>query len=229
VGDAGLTTPAPRWSVSVRRLAALAVATAVWATNFAVLARCASWIPFAFTGVALVAADIWVGAIPRRAVRLSGAAVATGIAVGLMMVAFTHFAYARLADLVPGMTNATASLLALLNVSGFSPLPRAGLVVVIATCEEVLFRGPLSPASGAPGRAGFRGLARADVARIVAAAAVYALATATLGSPLLVLCALLCGVAWGTIRLLTGSLLAPVIAHVVWDLGVLIIWPLAAS
>jgi membrane protease YdiL (CAAX protease family) len=49
----------------------------------------------------------------------------------------------------------------------------------------------------------------------------------TAGSFLLVACAFACGAVWGTLRVATGSLAAPIVAHVVWDLGVLLVWPVA--
>ena len=57
-------------------------------------------------------------------------------------------------------------------------------------------------------------------------AACYAAATLTLGSFLLVVCAFLCGMAWGGLRVATRSLVAPIVAHVVWDLGIFLAWPL---
>jgi membrane protease YdiL (CAAX protease family) len=70
-------------------------------------------------------------------------------------------------------------------------------------------------------------VSRGDLVRISALAAGYALAAATLGSLLLIGCAFACGVAWGTMRLATRSLSAPIAMHIAWDLGVLIAWPLA--
>jgi membrane protease YdiL (CAAX protease family) len=70
---------------------------------------------------------------------------------------------------------------------------------------------------------------RDDGVQIVAFAAVYALAALPLGSSLLVLCAFLCGVVWGGLRSATGSLVVPILTHVIWDLGVLVVWPLVPS
>ena len=58
------------------------------------------------------------------------------------------------------------------------------------------------------------------------AAAAYAVAHAAIGSPLLVVVALLCGIAWGALRVASKSLLPPLVAHLVWDATVLLWLPL---
>ncbi len=189
--------------------------------SFAVLARFDTWVPFAITGPALTGVALLTRVIPARLLAPSFATVSSGLGVGLVMLGLTHVAYAVVAPLVPGARAGTASLVALVNVGGFSPMARAGLVVVIATCEEVIFRGPLplnTRASG-PSRWGL-------VAQATAFSAVYAAACFPLGSLLLLLVAFLCGLAWSALRIASRSLAAPIIAHVVWDLGVLVVWPL---
>jgi uncharacterized protein len=64
------------------------------------------------------------------------------------------------------------------------------------------------------------------ISRVAILAACYAAATLPLGSPLLAACAFLCGLAWGSLRVATRSLAPPIVAHIVWDLGVLLVWPL---
>ncbi len=61
---------------------------------------------------------------------------------------------------------------------------------------------------------------------VVLAALAYALAHAPLGSPLLVAAALLCGLTWGTLRVVTGSLVPSLLAHLVWDILVFLSVPL---
>jgi membrane protease YdiL (CAAX protease family) len=64
-------------------------------------------------------------------------------------------------------------------------------------------------------------------AAVVLAAALYALAHALIGSPLLVLTAFACGLFWGALRTATGSLVPSLVSHVVWDAAVLVVFPLA--
>lgn len=204
------------------------VSVLAWLGCFFVLERRATWTPFAFVGLLLAALSLVLNAVPRSLLRPSRSRVALGLLCGTAMVVLTHLAFTAVTALVPAVRGATRELLALLNVVGFSAGDRAGLIVVIATCEEVLFRGPLPSAYRARGDAPLRWLNRGESARALAFAAVYALTTAPLGSPLLILCAFVCGSAWGVMRLASGSLVVPVLAHAIWDLGVLIVWPLAA-
>lgn len=67
---------------------------------------------------------------------------------------------------------------------------------------------------------------RDDLLRVLALAVGYALA---LGSGLLIVCAFGCAVLWGGLRVATRSLVVPIIAHGVWDLGILVVWPLVQS
>jgi len=70
---------------------------------------------------------------------------------------------------------------------------------------------------------------RDDLLRVLALAVGYALAMATLGSGLLIVCAFGCAVLWGGLRVAPRSLVVPIIAHGVWDLGSLVVWPLVQS
>jgi membrane protease YdiL (CAAX protease family) len=54
----------------------------------------------------------------------------------------------------------------------------------------------------------------------------YALVHVPLGSPVLVAVALFCGLAWGALRATTASLVPPLVAHLLWDVLVLLWLPL---
>jgi len=206
-----MTAPGTSW-----RLAMLGLGVAGWLAGFAMLHRLGTWAPFALIGPALAALALGSDAEARALLRPSVRTVGVGLAAGLVMVALTHVAFAVVATLLPEVRAATVRLFDLLNVGGFSPAARAGLVVVIASCEEVIFRGALLGPPGAP-------------RRVLGLAAIYALAMATLGSGLLLVCAFVCALLWGALRVATRSLVAPILAHVVWDLGVLVVWPIVAT
>ncbi|MHB1844326.1 MAG: CPBP family intramembrane glutamic endopeptidase, partial [Deltaproteobacteria bacterium] len=177
-------------------------------------------------GLALVLPALPVDPALRDLLRPSLGKVGLGLALGLLMLAATELAFAWLAPRLPGLEAETVRLFGFLrgHAGGLptSTAAQGGLIAVIAACEEILFRGVLlaPPPGPRPHPAERRAL------RVVALALVYALATATLGSPLLVACAFACGLAWGAMRAATGTLWVPILAHVVWDLGVLIVWPL---
>jgi membrane protease YdiL (CAAX protease family) len=204
----------------------LVFALFTWTLCFVVLQQLGTWTPFAFVGLVLAILAVSQRVVPRSLLRPSLARTTVGIAGGALMVVGTHLAYRAVVTFAPSVAGATRQLLVLLNVAGFSPAGRALLIVLIASCEEVLFRGIL-PSFTTGGSSRPHWPSSRELAQIVALAAVYALTTLPLGSGLLVLCAFACGSLWGLMRVATGSLVVPLLAHVIWDLGVLLVWPLA--
>jgi membrane protease YdiL (CAAX protease family) len=210
------------------RLAILALGAAAWLAGFAVLPPLASWTSFALAGPALTGLALFFDADARALLRPSVLTVGLGLGVGLLMAALTHVAFAAVTSLVPQALTTTERLFDLLHVGNYTPAARGGLIVVVATCEEVIFRGAVAGASGARDDPPLHRPGQDDLLRVVALAAVYALAMATLGSSLLVMCAFGCAIVWGLLRVATRSLVAPIVAHVVWDLFVLVVWPLVS-
>lgn len=203
----------------------MALALIAWLLCFAVLARSGTWTPFAFVGVLLTALVLQSAAVPVSELRASHRSVLLGAGAGVSMVLLTHLSYGALSASFPTVRAGTLELLALLNVEGFSPAARAALIVVIASCEEVLFRG-LLPSPLRQRHERLRWPLPREWAVLVGWSMLYALTTLPLASPLLIMCAFICGTVWGGLRLATGSTLVPILAHVLWDLGVLLIWPL---
>ena len=202
---ADVKPPNPIW-----RLVMLGLAVAGWLAGFTILRQLGTWTPFALIGPGLAALSLASDAATRALLRPSTRALAVGVAAGLLMVASTHAAFVLLAKILPAARTATIHLFAVLNVGGFSAPARAGLIAVIASSEEVLFRGALLDSRRSA----------------LALATVYALTMLPLGSGLLIACAFGCAIVWGALRVATRSLIAPIVAHVVWDLGVLVVWPL---
>ena len=56
---------------------------------------------------------------------------------------------------------------------------------------------------------------------------IYMLPQVAFRSPLLVLVAFVCGMVWGLLRVRTGGLAAPLVAHLVWDILVFVLFPVA--
>jgi membrane protease YdiL (CAAX protease family) len=206
------------------RRAVLGIATVAWLGCFVFVRSYGNWLPFAFVGVVMVAFAVATDARVRALLRPSWAQALLGFAVAAAMVLATHGAFTAVSHVLPVAAQSTWRLFQLLDVVGFAPLERASLIVVIAACEEVIVRGALL---GPPAHGGLlQGLPRRELLRVLGSAVLYALATATLGSGLLLLTAFCCGVLWGLLRVATRSLVAPIVAHVGWDLGVLVLWPL---
>ena len=60
---------------------------------------------------------------------------------------------------------------------------------------------------------------------VLLSAFIYVLPQIAFRSPLLVVVALLCGLVWGALRVWTKSLVAPLAAHLLWDLLVFVLFP----
>jgi uncharacterized protein len=204
----------------------LIVTVAAWSGGFTLVHQHGTWVPFTVIGPVMASVALFVDRDLRRLLRPSLRILTTGIGVGVLMVAATHFGYFVVKAIIPQVQPATRELYAFLNVGTFSPGARAVLIVAIAASEEVLFRGTIASHHTPLGRGQHEWPLRNDrVVRIVGLAVLYALATVTLWSPLLVACAFSCGFTWGIVRVICRSVLAPVVAHVIWDLSVLILWP----
>jgi membrane protease YdiL (CAAX protease family) len=200
----------------------LPIALAAWLLGFAWIGLTGSWTLLVL--LAVLAAGRLVAGDPatRRLLRLDGRAAGLGLAGGGAMVAATYAGHGLLAGAFPPFAGATRGLYALLNAEGYRPPALAALILLVATCEEVIWRGrALEPAGGSGAR-----LSGPALARAAAAAALYGAATLASGSLLLGALALACGLAWGLLRTAGRSLWPAILAHATWDLAVLVVWPL---
>jgi membrane protease YdiL (CAAX protease family) len=104
-------------------------------------------------------------------------------------------------------------LVALLDHARYGFLPVvAALTALVSVGEEIFFRGALYAAVG--GRQA-----------LLVTTIVYALATIPSGVPLMVLAAAVIGVVTGLQRRVTAGVLAPIITHLIWSLGLLFLLP----
>lgn len=141
--------------------------------------------------------------------------VLLGASAGGVMAAATYVVHPLLARLVPLVATDTAHLYAAFRAPSLV-VASVALVPVIAG-EELVWRGVVQ-ASLVQRLGAWRGVALAAV--------VYALVHAPLGSPVLVAVAFFCGLAWGALRATTASLVPTLVAHLLWDVLVLLWLPL---
>lgn len=146
---------------------------------------------------------------PRSKLVLLGAA-----AGGLMAVA-THLLYPLFARVLPFVATDTAQLYSAFRAPSLVVASVALVPVIVG--EELVWRGVVQ-ASLVQRLGAWRGVALAAV--------VYALVLVPLGSPVLVAAAFFCGLAWGTLRATTASLVPTLVAHLLWDVLVLLWLPL---
>jgi membrane protease YdiL (CAAX protease family) len=202
--------PSPR----DERFAALAVA--VWMACAAFSGRAGIWGSLGGAAVALGAGALilrWRSLAGLLAVRPGP--LLTGALAGTAMTALTHALYPLVSRSAVRVSAWTADLY--VAFATLTPLTAALALVPVVIGEEVVWRGVVHTAIA--GRCGAS-------ATVVLGAAAYALAMAPTGSPVLVLAAFACGIVWGALRASTGSLLAPLVAHLLWDALVLFAYPL---
>ena len=131
------------------------------------------------------------------------------------MTALTYLLYPVVTHHLPSIAADAATLYAAFRAP--SPAVARSRSVPVVLGEELVWRGAVQ--GSLVGRFGRRG-------GVFLAAIAYALAHAALGSPLLLVVAFLCGIAWGALRAASKSLLPPLVAHLVWDVLVLLWLPL---
>jgi membrane protease YdiL (CAAX protease family) len=141
--------------------------------------------------------------------------VLLGAGAGGLMAAATYLLYPLLARLVPFVAADAARLFGALRAP--TPLLAAVAIVPVIIGEELVWRGVVQASL----------VRRLGVWKgVTMAAVVYALVHAPIGSSVLVAIAFSCGLAWGTLRATTASLVPSLVAHLLWDVLVLFWLPL---
>ena len=139
---------------------------------------------------------------------------AIGVGMGALMTGLTYPLYRLAAALLPSLSVTVATLYR------SSDERNLGLalcwVFVILSAEELLFRGAFLVALE-------RHMSRPTALCVSTLA--YAAAQAFSGSLLVGLLALCCGSVWAIERMLTGSLVAPLLSHMVWTPVVILLCP----
>lgn len=194
------------------------MAVIVWAAGAAFGAARGLWLGLGSTAIIVGAIALsleWRQLQPMLRVR--PAHVALGIGTGVAMVLATRALYVPVSNWLPFVNAETVKLYAAL---GTRPPAVYGLLIVpIALGEEVVWRGVVQGA-----------LQRRcnPVTAAVLAAALYAVAQVPVGVPTLTLTALACGLVWGLLRAATAGIVAPFLAHLVWDEVMFFVAPLVA-
>jgi len=154
----------------------------------------------------------------RDRLRVTPAHLLVGCGAGALMIAATYLLYPVAQHLVPAVVPQAVELYATFGgAPGWVAVVLLGLVVL---GEELVWRGAVQDALVA--RLG-------STTGVIATTLLYGLAVAPAGLPLLVGIALACGLFWSVLRLHTGSLVPPLVAHLLWNLVVLVLWPVAGA
>jgi hypothetical protein len=158
---------------------------------------------------AVWAVGAWLsGPLPHSERGRTGAALGTGVLAGALAVVVCA-AGGLVAARVPGLREPAEQLLA---HAGADTAVVVVLTLVNGVAEEMFFRGALFDAVPSS-------------LAVPVTSVVYALTTVGSGVLLLVVAALLLGVAAAVLRRRTGGILAPVVLHLTWSAGMLLLLP----
>ena len=199
------------------RSASLALASVVvWLAAAASTGPLGIWVAIGGTAAALgLAVLLFDRPASTALLQPSPRLVLLGAAAGGVMAAATYLLYPLLARILPFIATDTTQLYAAFRAPSLVVASLALVPVIVG--EELVWRGVVQ-ASLVQRLGAWGGVALAAV--------VYALVHAPLGSPVLVAVAFFCGLAWGTLRATTASLVPTLVAHLLWDVLVLLWQPL---
>lgn len=189
-----------------------------WSLGGALGARVGLWQGVAGTGLALgILSFVAERHVLLALLRPTGRLVGIGIGAAFVMLAATYGLFPLARHLVPPLQGQTTLLYA-----SFGPVTPSTLFLlpVVVVCEELIWRGVVQEALG-------RAYSRPG--EFILTPLVYAAASVPAGSALLVLLALACGLYWCALRAWTRSLVPCLVAHVVWDVLVLVVLPLGRT
>ncbi len=184
----------------------LAVAAVAWGALFGV-ARGAFWSRAALAGLAIGT----YGVIAQRAtigdlLRPTVLDVAIGVVGAGVLYAIFWAGDAVLRRWLPAGAAQVQNLYKVRSVRTPARLPIAAVLLIVGPCEELFWRGFVQS------RAGF-----------AVALAAYAAVHVWERKPVLVLAAVVGGAFWAALFAWRGTLVAPTVSHALWDL-VLIVW-----
>ena len=170
---------------------------------------------------AMLCLAILVAADPSMRTRLlrgwSAPAWFAGLVVGLGMALATWLLYPLSTRIIPGLEGEVTELYALLRQPP-GPVRALPLLVLVVATEELLWRGLALDLFLRRLRPGWA---------ILAAASLSILPQLALQSPLLPAVGFACASIWGWLRVQYNGLAAPLLAHLLWDLLVFVMFPVA--
>jgi membrane protease YdiL (CAAX protease family) len=198
------------------RLAILCVV--VWTLSALISRQVGLWFAVGGTGFALgILAAIMDRHSLRKQLRVAPGKLGIGLGAGLLMTVVTYLVYPTAVRLVPEVVREAALLYTTFGrVSGWQALVCLPVVVL---GEDLVWRAVVQDALAAR---------KGPMAGVILATLLYALAVVPAGMPLLVAIALGCGLFWSALKAWTGSLVPVLLAHLLWDMTVIMLNPLTS-
>jgi membrane protease YdiL (CAAX protease family) len=192
-------------------------AATTWTVAVAVAGEVGVWLAVGGAAVLLGGAVLVTSPVVRGQLRPDRLRILLGVVTGLCMVAATYV-LAPLVHRSALIEHDLQRLYSAFRVAGTRWASIALFPVIVG--EELVWRGAVQGALER--RLPPRGAA-------VVAATLYAAAHAPMGSLLLVVTALGCGLVWSALRAASGSLVPSLLSHAIWDAVVLLAFPLAPA
>ncbi len=187
-----------------------------WATAMLLARFIDPWIPIALAAVTVPAAIISAGwPDVRELFRPAPSRILIGLLGAAIMLAATYGLFPLIAARAPALALGTGNLYARF-LAGRSTVSILLFVIPVIVAEELMWRGAFQEWLA-------QRLPASRLAIIVLAAGGYAIAHLPLGSPFLVGIAFLCGLYWSALRSLTRSVVPSLIAHLAWDLALILV------
>lgn len=203
-------------AVKSRSMTLALASIAAWLAAAAITGPLGIWPPIGGAAIALgLAVLLFERPASTALLQPSPRLVLLGAAAGGVMAVATYLLYPLLARILPFIATDTTQLYAAFRAPSLVVASVALVPVILG--EELVWRGVVQ-GSLVQRLGAWRGVALTAV--------VYALVHALLGSPVLVAVAFFCGLAWGTLRATTASLVPTLVAHLLWDVLVLLWLPL---
>ena len=184
----------------------------VWAAGMFAASRFDPWAAIGIaTSIMTAAVLVSDGAAIRRLLQPSWRSAGLAAIAATTMIGVTYLLFPQLVRSIPVLGDMSAEI--------YSRFLRRdtpavlSFVVPLVLAEEILWRGAFQEAirTKSPGVA------------VMISATIYAVAHAPLGSALLVGIAFICGIYWAALRAVSGSLLPSLIAHLAWDVALIVV------
>ncbi|MEO8877978.1 MAG: CPBP family intramembrane glutamic endopeptidase [Polyangiaceae bacterium] len=194
------------------------IALALWMGTFVLMNHFGTWAPLGALGPILAGIVLFREPAARQLLRPNLRLTMIGLGMGSAMVIATYVLFDLFSRVAPELHPLTIALYGALRAPGFTLIERGVLVSLVAVAEEIVFRGTVLPDREV-------GLRKAAIA-VAMNSTIVGVAHVASGNWLLALVAGLTAVLWGGLRVWTKSSVPSILTHIMWDLSVLVIWPL---
>lgn len=174
------------------------------------------WVPIAAAALGMSSLLLTTDrSLMRELLRPTSRSILLGLLSAAVMIAATYVLFPLLARAVPVITDRTSDIYARF-LTGRSPVSVLLFVIPIILAEEIMWRGAFQEWAETRFPA-------QPVVIVVLSAAAYAVSHLLLGSGLLVAVAFVCGLYWSALRMFSRNLLPSLIAHLAWDLALILV------